>query len=77
MRKRPGAQAARPGLAGSGSPRATRSRQDEPHGHGEHPDDDHETGLDAYIARLVDAAPPLTSEQRDTLALLLRVPHRR
>jgi len=28
--------------------------------------------LDAYVARLVDEAPPLTSEQRDTLALILR-----
>jgi hypothetical protein len=32
--------------------------------------------LDAYIARLVDQAPPLSSEQRDTLALILRQPHR-
>ena len=53
------------------------SRRGEHHDHGEHPEDDHQTGLDAYIARLVDAAPPVTSEQRDTLALLLRVPHRR
>ena len=35
------------------------------------------TGLDAYIRELVDAAPPLTAEQRDTLALLLRRPHHR
>ena len=28
------------------------------------------------VAQLVDAAPPLTSEQRDTLALLLRGPRR-
>jgi len=34
-------------------------------------------GLDAYIRELVDAAPPLTAEQRDTLALLLRRPRRR
>jgi hypothetical protein len=32
--------------------------------------------LDAYIARLIDAAPSLTGEQRDTLALLLRRPRR-
>ena len=38
---------------------------------------DRESGLDAYIKELVDAAPPLTSEQRDTLALLLRRPRRR
>jgi len=41
------------------------------------PDDDGEAGLDAYIARLVAAAPPLSSQQRDTLALLLRRPRRR
>jgi hypothetical protein len=77
MRKRTGAQAARPGPAGSGSPPAMRSRQGgRPDRYG-HPEDDRDTGLDAYIARLVDAAPPLTSEQRDTLALLLRVPRRR
>jgi hypothetical protein len=40
-----------------------------------HPGDD--ADLDAYIQRLVDAAPPLTAEQRDTLALLLRRPKRR
>lgn len=28
--------------------------------------------LDAYIRETVDAAPPLTAEQRDRLALLLR-----
>jgi hypothetical protein len=28
--------------------------------------------LDAYIARLLDEAPPLTSAQRDQLALILR-----
>jgi len=33
-----------------------------------------EADLDAYIQRLVDTAPPLTAEQRDTLALLLRRP---
>jgi hypothetical protein len=36
-----------------------------------------DTSLDAYIRELVDAAPPLTAEQRDTLALLLRRPRRR
>jgi hypothetical protein len=29
------------------------------------------------IKELVDTAPPLTSQQRDTLALLLRCPRRR
>jgi hypothetical protein len=32
----------------------------------------HEADLDAYVAKMVDGAPPLTSEQRDLLALLLR-----
>jgi hypothetical protein len=36
-----------------------------------------EADLDAYIARLLDAAPPLSGEQRDILALLLRHPRRR
>jgi hypothetical protein len=34
--------------------------------------DAREASLDAYIAKLLDDAPPLTSEQRDKLALLLR-----
>jgi hypothetical protein len=47
-------------------------RQGEPRDHGGQPDDDHQSGLVAYVARLVDEAPPLTDEQRDTLALILR-----
>jgi hypothetical protein len=39
--------------------------------------DGQEADLDAYIARLLDAAPPLSGEQRDMLALLLRRPRRR
>jgi hypothetical protein len=39
--------------------------------------DGQDADLDAYIARLLDAAPPLTGEQRDVLALLLRRPRRR
>ncbi len=70
--ERKGAQAARPGPSGPGSPPATRSRQDERPDPDGQPEDDRDTSLDAYVARLVDAAPPLTSEQRDTLALLLR-----
>ena len=78
MRKRTGAQAVPPRTSpGPGSPPATRGRQDGRHDHDGHPDDDRETSLDAYVARLVDEAPPLTSEQRDTLALLLRLPRRR
>ena len=41
------------------------------------PQGDPGSDLDAYIAELVAAAPPLTSEQRDRLALILRVPRRR
>jgi len=77
MRNRPGLQAVRPGPARSSSPPATHSHQDQSPDHDAHPEGDRETSLDAYIARLVDAAPPLSSQQRDTLALLLRRPRRR
>lgn len=40
------------------------------------PQGDPGADLDAYIAELAAAAPPLTSEQRDRLALILRVPRR-
>jgi hypothetical protein len=60
-----------------GGTRGHYSQHDEPHDHDGHPEDDRKTSLDAYIARLVDAAPPLSSQQRDTLALLLRRPRRR
>ena len=76
MRNRTGAEAARPRPAGSCSPSATRSQQGERHHHDGRPADDREASLDAYIARLVDEAPPLSSEQRDTLALILRRPRR-
>ncbi len=62
MGKRPGAQATRLEPAGSWTPPATRSTEDERHERDGYPDDDLETGLDAYVARLVDAAPPLTSD---------------
>jgi hypothetical protein len=77
MKKRAGIQAAQPGPAGSCSPPAAHSQHNERHDHDGHPEDDRETGLDAYIAWLVDAAPPLSSRQRDTLALLLHRPRRR
>jgi hypothetical protein len=77
MRSRPGIQAASPRPARPCPPPATHSQHQERHDHNEHTADDHESGLDAYIKELVDAAPPLTSEQRDTLALLLRRPRRR
>jgi hypothetical protein len=77
MRNRTGAQTALPGPAGSGTTLAPHSHHDEHHDHDGHPDDDGEAGLDAYVARLAAAAPPLSSQQRDTLALLLRRPRRR
>jgi len=74
MRNRTGIQAtAPPGPAGSCPPPVAYNQPDDDG----HPDDDGEAGLDAYIARLAAAAPPLSSQQRDTLALLLRCPRRR
>ena len=59
-------------------PPAAHNQPDDCHDHDGHPDDDDgEAGLDAYIARLAAAAPPLSGQQRDTLALLLRRPRRR
>ena len=77
MRNRTAIQAAQPGPAESCSPPAARSQPEERHDRDGHPGDDHQTSLETYIARLVDAAPPLSSQQRDTLALLLRRPRRR
>jgi hypothetical protein len=77
MKNRTGTQAAQPGPAGSCSPPAAHNQHYERHDDDGHPEDDHQTSLDAYVARLVDAAPPLSSQQRDTLALLLRRPRRR
>ena len=36
------------------------------------PDDEDKDGLDAYVKEIVDALPPLTSEQRDLIALIFR-----
>ena len=77
MRNRTGIQAALPGPAGSCPPPPARNQPEQCPGHDVPPDDDGEAGLDAYIARMVAAAPPLSSQQRDTLALLLRRPRRR
>ena len=77
MRNRTGIQTAPPGPAGSCLPPAAHNQPNDRHGHDGHPDDDGVAGLDAYIARLAAAAPPLSSQQRDTLALLLRRPRRR
>jgi hypothetical protein len=77
MRNRAGIQTAQPGPAGSCPSPAMPSQHGEPCDPDRHPEDDYETSLDAYVARLVEAAPPLSSQQRDTLALLLRRPRRR
>ena len=77
MRNRTGIQTAPPGPAGSCPPRTAHNQPDEHHDHDGHPDDDGEAGLDAYVAWLAAAAPPLSGQQRDTLALLLRRPRRR
>ena len=77
MRNRTGNKTAHPGPARSCPPPAAHSQHDDRPGHDGHPDDDSEASLDAYVARLADAAPPLSSQQRDTLALLLRRPRRR
>jgi hypothetical protein len=51
---------------------------DSPHGerhdHDGHPAHDPDTLLDAYVRELIEAAPPLTGEQRRALTLLLRSP---
>jgi hypothetical protein len=66
MTKRPARQ---PPASRRCPPPATGTREEQPPGDGQ-------TGpgadLDAHIARLVADAPPLTSEQRDQLALILR-----
>jgi hypothetical protein len=77
MRNRTGIQTAPPRPAGSCPPPVARNKADEHHDQDGHPDDDGEAGLDAYVARLAAAAPPLSNRQRDTLALLLRRPRRR
>ena len=74
MRNRTGIQTAPPGSAGSDLPLAAHNQPNESGGHDGRPNDDREAGLDAYVARLVAAAPPLSGQQRDTLALLLRFP---
>ena len=74
MRNRAGIRIALPGSAGSGLPPAAHNQPGESHDDDGRPDDDGEAGLDAYVARLVAAAPPLSGRQRDTLALLLRSP---
>jgi hypothetical protein len=70
MTARPGS---RPRPASPSASPATRTRHDERE-HDGHPAHDPDTGLDAWVRELVDAAPPLTGQQRRTLALLLNSP---
>jgi hypothetical protein len=62
-------------------PPAAHNQPDEHHDQDGHPFNGGfnggEAGLDAYVAWLAAAAPPLSPQQRDTLALLLRRPRRR
>ena len=55
---------------------ATPAEHDEPHDndHNGHPARHSGSGLDAWTRELAQAAPPLTSAQRHTLALLLNSP---
>jgi hypothetical protein len=76
MRSRPATLTAPARPASPGPPPAAPDQHDEPCDRGGHPAAGPEAGLDAYIAQLVDQAPPLSSEQRDTLALILRRPRR-
>ena len=62
------------GTASRPGTQAAQTRHDERHDRNGKPAHDPDAGLDAYVRELVDAAPPLTSEQRRTLALLLNSP---
>ena len=64
MRKRTGTQTAHPAPARSCPPPAAHSQHDERHDRNGHPEDDHETSLDACIAPVVDPTPPLSRQQR-------------
>ena len=57
-------------LPGTHAPAAPAERDDSYGHHAHHPG----SGLDAWIRELAEAAPPLTSAQRHTLALLLNNP---
>ena len=53
---------------------ATPAERDEVHDHDGYPAHHPGSDLDAWIRELAEAAPPLTPEQRHTLALLLNTP---
>ena len=62
---------------GAGRYPARRGRQQPPAVPGLPLDDyEDEDDLDAYVKEVVDALPPLTSEQRDLLALIFRNHHK-
>ena len=71
MSKRPACQAPASRPAQSSAPTAAHAQEARQRSDGRAANG-HEVDLDAYIAGLVDAAPSLTSEQRDKLALILR-----
>jgi hypothetical protein len=62
----------RPRPASSGP--AADGLRGERHDHDGHPAHDPDTLLDAWVRELIEAAPPLTREQRRALALLLNSP---
>ncbi len=72
MRSRPATQVTPARPASSGLPPAAQNLHHVPCDDGGHPAAGPDTGLDAYIAWLAGQAPPLSREQRDTLALILR-----
>ncbi len=53
---------------------AARPQPGERHGHDEGSATEPGSGLDVWVRELVDAAPPLTAQQRRKLALLLNSP---
>src|SRR5581483_4309005 len=52
----------------------TRPQHGERHDQDDGSAPDPDSGVDAWVRKLVDAAPPLTGQQRRTLALLLNSP---
>ena len=62
----------RPRPATSTTP--ARPQHDERHDHDDGSAPDPASRLDAWVRKMVDAAPPLTGQQRRTLALLLNSP---
>ena len=63
--------ASRPGTRPWSATPDARPESGERHDHDGHPAHDPDSALDAWVRELVEAAPPLTGEQRRALALLL------